>query len=368
MKSVLFALFAAVAIFICYERIMMSEELRLERAYGEQYRRWATRTPMFLPRLRHRNAAGLVFSWRAALAREHGCLLFVGSGFFAVELLEATLLESHGVRQWAAAEPIWTALLIAGLATSLGALAVRRNARRLAAQPPSPSAATPPSAPGRSYQMTASQFDTPAAAGRYATRHGHSRDRREQATILRALSGIPPGASVLDLPSGTGRLLPMLHRLGYRITEADYSAHMIKHAREFWRHFVRTTADAADTAVAFDVQDVMSTSYANDAFDVVICNRLFHHFSESATRVLAFGELRRISRGPIIVSFFDAAALDAKARAVMNRIRRRVPRARRPIPMAAFLADARAAGLVANGTFRTRGCISPQTYVRLVRA
>jgi hypothetical protein len=111
----------------------------------------------------------------------------------------------------------------------------------------------------------------------------------------------------------------------------------------------------------------MKTAYPDDAFDTVICNRLFHHFTESTTRTRALAELRRISRGPVIVSFFDSATLGAKTRSLMNLLRGRTPKGRRPIPMAAMLADARAAGLALDGVFRTRGRISPQTYIRLRR-
>lgn len=225
-----------------------------------------------------------------------------------------------------------------------------------------------PAAFGASYSGTVSRFDQAAAAARYATRHGgHPRDRREQSAIRRALAGTPAGSKVLDLPCGTGRLLPLLHRLGYDITEADYSAHMVEQARRLWQDFLTATPDASGTAVAFETQDVMKTAYTDGIFDAVICNRLFHHFTESSTRICALAELRRISRGPVIVSFFDSATLGAKAKNLMNLLRGRAPNGRLPIPMAALLADARAAGLALDGVFRTRGRISPQTYIRLRR-
>ena len=178
-------------------------------------------------------------------------------------------------------------------------------------------------------RRTASRFDRAAAASVYATRHGgHARDRREQRCIERALVAVPRGGHVLDLPSGTGRLLPMLYRLGYRIVEADYSPHMVAHARQLWDEFVRTTPAAKAADVAFETQDVMKTTYADQYFDATICNRLFHHFTESPTRIAALKELRRITRGPIVLSFFNADTIDAQLKRLVNALRgKNTPRA-----------------------------------------
>jgi len=228
---------------------------------------------------------------------------------------------------------------------------------------------TTPSAAGQSYSSTASRFDQASAAALYATRHGgHARDRREQGCIERALANVREGSKVLDLPSGTGRLLPMLHRLGYQITEADYSPHMVQHARELWAKYVAAVPAAAVAKVAFETQDVMKTTYPDKSFDATICNRLFHHFTESATRVAALKELARITKGPIVVSFFNADTIDARFKRLINALRNKTLKGRIPIPMSTFAADARAAGLRLDANFPTRGIISPQTYVRLLPA
>lgn len=220
-----------------------------------------------------------------------------------------------------------------------------------------------------SYTNTANRFDQASAAALYATRHGgHARDRREQGCIERALATVPAGSKVLDLPCGAGRLLPMLHRMGYQITEADYSPHMVDQARQLWQEFLKSTPDAAKTPVTFETQDVMRTTYPDKAFDATICNRLFHHFSESATRVSALRELARITKGPIIVSYFDAGTIDAQFKKVVRFVRGKRLKGRIPIPMKTFLADVKAAGLRLDQNFPTRPMVSPQTYVRLLPA
>ncbi|MGH7177301.1 MAG: class I SAM-dependent methyltransferase [Tepidisphaeraceae bacterium] len=221
--------------------------------------------------------------------------------------------------------------------------------------------------PGGSYQLTRERFDQPSAAALYATRHGgHARDRREQACIERALESVPRGARVLDLPCGAGRLAPMLVRMGFDLTEADNSPHMVEQAQSAWR---QTCADEAqdESGVKFEVRDVMRTGYPDGAFDAVICNRLLHHFVESSTRVAALRELARITRGALIVSFFNSFAYDAMTFRLKNWLRGRVPHDRIPIAMSEFLVDAAAAGLTLERAFPTRWGISPQWYVRLRR-
>jgi membrane-associated PAP2 superfamily phosphatase/SAM-dependent methyltransferase len=222
---------------------------------------------------------------------------------------------------------------------------------------------------GVSYRNTAVRFDQSSVASHYATRHcGNARDRREQRCIKRALQGVPRGTRVLDLPSGTGRLLPMLHHLGFKIVEADYSAHMVDHARTFWSAYVRSESTAAAADVVFDVQDIMKTTYAGQSFGATICNRLLHHFSDSPTRVAALKELRRITQGPIIVSFFNANTIDARFKCLMNGLRGTTLQGRIPIPFRTFSSDVEAAGLRVDAIFPTRRWVSPQTYVRLVAA
>lgn len=220
------------------------------------------------------------------------------------------------------------------------------------------------SKPINSYVRTLERFGTPRAAARYATRHGNRRDRREQRCMDKALAGAAPGAKVLDLPCGAGRLTPMLVQLGFVVTGADCSPHMVAQAEGLWRAACRDRPELLPKA-RFEVKDVMNTGYADRHFDVVICNRLFHHFTEGETRRAALAELRRICAGRIIVSFFSAFALDALRFQLRNLLRRRTPRDRIPISLSELEADAQAAGLTVQRTLATRWGISPQWYAVL---
>ena len=212
-------------------------------------------------------------------------------------------------------------------------------------------------------RVAAQRFDTAAAAAKYAADLPGTRvDGREQRTLRIALASVPPGAAVLDLPSGTGRLLPFLAGLGYVVTEADSSTHMLERAR---RHAIEHRIQMPPDR--FVVADVMRTPFADDAFDAVVCNRLFHHFREPDVRRRALVELKRISRGPIIASFFRKGTWDAMIFRIRNTMRGHEATDRIPIWRSTFEMDARAAGLRVVRTLSVRPLISMSCYVILAK-
>lgn len=214
-----------------------------------------------------------------------------------------------------------------------------------------------------SYQQTLNRFDQPLVAADYPDVYGDSwKDRAERASILSALSDVSPGATVLDLPCGSGRLTSMLIERGYVVTAADSSPHMVARAQSSVERITKSHADNKSKA-RFDVRDVMHTEFRDGEFDAVVCNRLFHHFTEPAVRQTALRELRRICRGPIIVSFFNSFALDSVRFRLRWMLRRQQPTDRIPISLSTFAADGRAAGLTVERTIATRWGISPMWYV-----
>ncbi len=76
-----------------YERIILREEDFLEGKFGDEYREWAARTPVIVPRFSNCRFSGwtpadLPFSWRTVLRREY-------TGLFAV-ILALTAMEMIG--------------------------------------------------------------------------------------------------------------------------------------------------------------------------------------------------------------------------------------------------------------------------------
>ena len=213
-----------------------------------------------------------------------------------------------------------------------------------------------------SYTRTRNRFNKSTAAAKYAVRHhGNPRDRREQRCIVAALQGVPHGSRVLDLPCGVGRLASILVANGFLVTGADSSSHMIELAQQGWRTHCRNSPGLAGKA-QFEVQDIMGTSFEDQQFDAVISNRLFHHFIEPAVRQAALKELRRISAGPVIVSFFNSFSLESIRLGILRRFFHKFPRDRIPITVSRFAAEGQAAGLELEKVIATRWGISPQCY------
>ena len=214
-----------------------------------------------------------------------------------------------------------------------------------------------------SRRIAIKRFGTPSAAEKYSSDLVcTATDRREQRCVRRALASVRPGARVLDLPCGTGRLLPLLVELGYKVTAADSSPHMLDRAR----HLAETNSlDMSNED--FLVVDVFQTGFADDAFDVVVCNRLFHHFTEPATRQRALRELRRICTGPIVVSVFCNLAYDALISRIKHILFRRAAADRIAIGFKTFAKDIHAAGLIVRAKILSRPLISRQWYVVLHR-
>ncbi len=217
---------------------------------------------------------------------------------------------------------------------------------------------------GASAAATTERFSTPQAADKYAgALDGTATHRREMRCILSALNGLPRGAKVLDLPSGTGRLMPELIERGFNLTAADVSPHMIEHTRAFLEQRSIHLADER-----FVVASVFETGLPEGAFDATVCNRLLHHFYEADTRRKALAELRRITRGPIVASFFNSLTFDGGMFHVRDRLRAKRANDRVPIRPGVLEADARAVGLRVERWLSSRPWISKQCYAVLARA
>lgn len=214
------------------------------------------------------------------------------------------------------------------------------------------------------HDIICERFGSPEAAEKYAAAQvGTAMHRREVRCIKRVLGDLPAGAAVLDLPCGTGRLLPALLRRGYRVTEADSSPHMVEKAKE-----TLARIGGREEQVRYIVADALGTGLPDRSFDAVICNRLLHHFPDSQTRRRVLAELARVARGRIVVSFFCSTAWDSAVFFARNALRRVHPDDRVPISYSTMSADARAVGLRVARVAAVRPGISKQWYLGLERA
>jgi len=219
--------------------------------------------------------------------------------------------------------------------------------------------------PSTSVREAMCHYDTKRAAKRFASKvPGTATDRREKKCVEKALdlANIPQGASVLDLPCGAGRLLPLLKKRGYKITGADVSASMVEEARHYAGSGGENCLDETDDLV---VANIFQTGFNDNRFDAVICHRLFQYFPDSQERRQALKELRRICSGPIIVSFLCNWAVDAIPFYIKKVIFGRKARGCMPISCATFAKDARESGLIVEKWIAMRPLISKRWYVIL---
>jgi len=125
------------------------------------------------------------------------------------------------------------------------------------------------------------------------------RHRDEMKLIARVFREIPQG-TVLDIPSGGGRLGLFLAHEGYQATCADYAPAMVE--------ITRRTAMEGGIELDVDQQDIEAMTYSDNIFDVVLCFRLFHHFPNGKVRARAVREMCRVARERVVISYFSPFA------------------------------------------------------------
>ncbi len=220
------------------------------------------------------------------------------------------------------------------------------------------------------YLKTVERFDRREVAEDYVHKKNVAdtfKNRRELACIAAALENIPGPGIILDIPSGTGRLLPLLLNLGHEVVQADASEHMLDAAKRYYSRGSNALSKEQLARVRFTCREVMDTGFSDNEFSAVICNRLFHHYPEAEVRRAVLAELARICNGPLIVSFFSNFAISAMRFHMANFFRGRKPSDRIPIWFREFQRDFVSCGLVCTEIYPVLFGISPQTYLKLTK-
>jgi ubiquinone/menaquinone biosynthesis C-methylase UbiE len=114
----------------------------------------------------------------------------------------------------------------------------------------------------------------------------------EHDAIEQLLEGVPRGSTVLDIPVGTGRLLPYFKRRDFEISGVDISADMLAQAR--------SAAQSSGASVRFTQADVRSAPFEDESFDLVVCIRFLNLVDEPGLE-LVLSELARLSRRRLLV-------------------------------------------------------------------
>jgi ubiquinone/menaquinone biosynthesis C-methylase UbiE len=129
---------------------------------------------------------------------------------------------------------------------------------------------------------------------------------REQRLLAQMLTQCRlTNSTVLDVPCGYSRFAPLYARLGITTIGADVSydmAHLaatnhVRHGRVHWL-----------------CANVLTLPFPDSMFESVLCIRLLHHRYSDAERQRILGELARVSRHFVIISFYRSTLLHTLAR------------------------------------------------------
>ena len=131
---------------------------------------------------------------------------------------------------------------------------------------------------------------------RFQSRMGRVKHGRDAHLVLELLGrgareapGEAPVETVLDLPTGTGRLLPDLARAGYRPLAADVSFEMM-----------RQHAGRGGSAALWLQADGEHLPLADGAVDAVVSVRFLFHVDAAEARARVLAEMARVARRCVV--------------------------------------------------------------------
>ncbi len=170
-----------------------------------------------------------------------------------------------------------------------------------------------PESHGGALRLAFSEKYDDIQAERYFRKHGETLARRlshwrETVMLRKALRAAGDPATVLDLPSGTGRFWPLLaERPARRIIAADYSFDMV--SLGLARHpawVIERVQPLRCSAFAIPLRD--------NAVECVFCIRFLHHVGRSADRLAALRELARVARYAVCLTLWVDGNYKARRR------------------------------------------------------
>jgi ubiquinone/menaquinone biosynthesis C-methylase UbiE len=109
-------------------------------------------------------------------------------------------------------------------------------------------------------------------------------------TILRFLSALPVGASVLDVGGGHGQIAPPLVEAGYAVTVVGSDPACAARLQPW----------IADGRCRFETVDLHALPYPDTSFDAVVCLRLLPH---SVAWTGLIGELCRVAARSVVLDY-----------------------------------------------------------------
>lgn len=141
---------------------------------------------------------------------------------------------------------------------------------------------------------------------RFASPAGKVFNALEKHHIRRAFRGLEAGATVVDVPCGTGRLAEVLLEGGFRVVGMDISDAMLGVARQRLAPF----GDRFESRVS----DLLDSGFTpTEQYDAALCARVLMHFA-LPTQIAFLRNVARLSRGRIVFTHSWASPYQASRR------------------------------------------------------
>ena len=127
---------------------------------------------------------------------------------------------------------------------------------------------------------------------------------------------------ILDAPCGYGRFSALALEQPAFLVSVDISQSMVSRALEKVESGPGSGAAHRETAgVVADLKSGLP--FKADAFDMSLSMRFFHHLHREEDRLAVVAELCRVSKGPVIISYYRMSRLHAWQRKVRSALKKR---------------------------------------------
>lgn len=160
---------------------------------------------------------------------------------------------------------------------------------------------------------------------------------REFRILRRLLSSREHSGLLLDLPCGGGRLSPQIAPFTDLLVEADIAEGQVLYGKRTMRS---ETPQLWMTASAFHIP------FKDASFDGVVCCRLCHHLPTAVERERLITELLRVSKGFVVMTFFDHHSIKNTLRRLRRPLDHKPPKMTMTIARVRQLARENGANLV----------------------
>lgn len=150
------------------------------------------------------------------------------------------------------------------------------------------------------------------AAEKY-DRRNPVRDLAEVNLVRRGLERVTGVKTVLDAPCGTGRMSIVMYQQGFDVCSADLGDGALKLARlNFHQAGMRDIEP-----IKANLEQLL---FEDNSFDLVLCFRLYHHLPTETARKRIVGELCRVSKRYVLISYIHALAYTSLRRELKKQL------------------------------------------------